>query len=52
MTTGDAPRLHHVNFLTTRLDEMVDWYATVLGMEVVYRFPNGSRTTRPTTASP
>jgi catechol-2,3-dioxygenase len=40
MTT--SPRLHHVNFLTTRLDEMVDWYGRVLGMEVVFRFPNGA----------
>jgi catechol-2,3-dioxygenase len=31
-----------VNFLTTRLDEMVDWYVTVLGMEVVFRFSLGA----------
>jgi hypothetical protein len=25
------PVLHHVTFKTTRLDEMMAWYATVLG---------------------
>ena len=32
-------RLHHVNFLTTRLAEMRDWYGTVLGMEVNFELP-------------
>ena len=40
MTT--RPVLHHVNFLTTRLDEMIEWYRAVLGMDVVFRFPNGA----------
>jgi catechol 2,3-dioxygenase len=44
MTTGDMrhAQLHHVNFFTTRLDEMIDWYGQVLGMEVVFRFPLGA----------
>lgn len=40
--TVARPRLHHGNLKTTRLDEMVDWYETVLGAEVVYRFPGGA----------
>jgi catechol 2,3-dioxygenase len=31
-----APALHHINLKTTRLQEMVDWYATVIGMEVIH----------------
>jgi len=34
--------LHHVNFMTTRLDEMIEWYGRVLGMETVFRFPQGA----------
>jgi catechol 2,3-dioxygenase len=36
---GDAfvtPTLHHVNFKTTRLAEMREWYRLVLGAEVVF----------------
>lgn len=46
--TGDdanrfpRPRLHHVNLKTNRLGELIDWYGTVLGMEVVHRFPGGA----------
>jgi catechol 2,3-dioxygenase len=28
------PKLHHVGFVTTRREEMLDWYGKVLGMEV------------------
>jgi catechol 2,3-dioxygenase len=35
-------QLHHVNFLTTRLVEMRDWYTKVLGLEVVFEFPMGA----------
>ena len=44
MTDDDVrrPELHHVNFFTTRLDEMIEWYGTVLGTEVVFRFPLGA----------
>jgi catechol 2,3-dioxygenase len=31
-----TPTLHHINLKTTRLQEMVDWYATVVGMEVTH----------------
>ena len=44
MTDDDVrrPELHHVNLFTTRLDEMIEWYGTVLGTEVVFRFPLGA----------
>ena len=47
------PKLHHVNFKTTRLEEMIDWYGVLLGTEVLFRFRSapGSPTTRPTTGS-
>ena len=32
-----SPKLHHVTFKTARLDEMVDWYGTVLGSRVMFR---------------
>lgn len=35
-------RLHHVNLKTTRLQEMIDWYAAVLGSEVVFRDATGA----------
>jgi catechol 2,3-dioxygenase len=31
-----APALHHINLKTTRLQEMVDWYSAVVGMEVIH----------------
>ena len=31
------PRLHHVNLKTTRLQEMVDFYRTLVGAEVIYQ---------------
>jgi catechol-2,3-dioxygenase len=31
------PKFHHVNLKTTRLQEMVDWYATLLGVEVIHQ---------------
>jgi catechol 2,3-dioxygenase len=36
------PRLHHVNLKTNKLDELIDWYTAVLGMEVVHKFPGGA----------
>src|SRR5713101_3689914 len=35
------PTLHHINLKTTRLQEMIDWYATVVGMSPTYQFPGG-----------
>jgi catechol 2,3-dioxygenase-like lactoylglutathione lyase family enzyme len=31
-----------INLKTLRLQEMIDWYATVLGMETQYQFPGGA----------
>jgi catechol-2,3-dioxygenase len=31
------PSLHHVNLKTSRLDEMIKWYALVVGAEVQFR---------------
>jgi catechol 2,3-dioxygenase len=31
------PTFHHVNLKTTRLQELVDWYATVVGADVVFQ---------------
>jgi catechol-2,3-dioxygenase len=36
------PVLHHVNLKTTRLQEMIDWYATVVGLSTVFQFPGGA----------
>ncbi|MDQ2905617.1 MAG: VOC family protein [Ktedonobacteraceae bacterium] len=36
------PTLHHINLKTLRLQEMIDWYATVLGMEIQHQFPGGA----------
>jgi catechol-2,3-dioxygenase len=36
------PALHHVNLKTRRLDEMIAWYGTVLGMEENHYFPGGA----------
>jgi catechol 2,3-dioxygenase len=36
------PKFHHVNLKTTRLQEMLDWYATVLGTEVLFQYPMGA----------
>ena len=31
------PRFHHLNFKTTRLQEMIDYYSVLVGAEVVFR---------------
>ena len=36
------PRLHHVNLKTCRLDEMIEWYGTVVGASVQHKFPGGA----------
>lgn len=33
------PVLHHVNLKTTRLDEMIEWYGVVVGMQVNFYAP-------------
>ncbi|MGH7918864.1 MAG: VOC family protein, partial [Candidatus Dormibacteraceae bacterium] len=37
-----APALHHVNLKTVRLQEVIDWYAKVVGMRVHYQFAGGA----------
>ncbi|MBA2677045.1 MAG: VOC family protein [Ktedonobacteraceae bacterium] len=36
------PTLHHINLKTKRLQEMIDWYTTVVGMKPNYQFPGGA----------
>ncbi len=36
------PTLHHINLKTRRMQEMIDWYATVVGMTSNYKFPGGA----------
>jgi catechol 2,3-dioxygenase len=36
------PRMHHVTFTTTRLAEMIDWYAIVVGADVTFRYELGA----------
>ena len=36
------PTLHHINLKTSRLQEMIEWYGTVLGMTSNYTFPGGA----------
>ncbi len=37
-----APRFHHVNLKTTRLDELIRFYRTLVGAEVVFRDETGA----------
>ena len=39
---GTIPKLHHVNLKTVRLQEMIDWYGKVTGMEVMHQFEGGA----------
>jgi catechol 2,3-dioxygenase len=36
------PVLHHVNLKTLKMDELIDWYGTVVGMRVHHKFPGGA----------
>lgn len=36
------PTLHHINPKTKRLQEMIDWYGTMVGMKSTYQFPGGT----------
>jgi catechol-2,3-dioxygenase len=38
----NSPVLHHVNLKTTRLEEMIDWYGTVVGTNATFAFPGGA----------
>jgi catechol-2,3-dioxygenase len=37
MSTVIRPKFHHVNLKTTRLQEMIDFYATLVGAEVIHQ---------------
>jgi catechol 2,3-dioxygenase len=36
------PTFHHVNLKTTRLQELIDWYAVVVGTEVIFQDATGA----------
>src|ERR1700761_6592924 len=36
------PAFHHVNLKTTRLQEMIDYYRTLVGAEVIHQFDGGA----------
>jgi catechol 2,3-dioxygenase len=36
------PPLHHVNLKTTRLQEMIDWYGTVVGLTPTFQYESGA----------
>src|SRR5437868_10991207 len=40
--TPIRPTFHHVNLKTTRLQELVDWYTTVVGAEVTFQDASGA----------
>jgi catechol-2,3-dioxygenase len=42
MAEHAQPVLHHVNLKTVRLQELIDWYGTVLGMTANFQFPGGA----------
>src|SRR5689334_6107831 len=37
-----SPTLHHLNLKTSRLQEMIDWYTTVVSMRLMFQFPGGA----------
>ncbi len=41
-TTIIRPTLHHINLKTMRLQEMIEWYTTVVGMQSNFQFPGGA----------
>lgn len=42
-TTGVlTPPLHHVNLKTTRLQEMINWYGTVVGLKPTFQYEGGA----------
>src|SRR6185503_14165206 len=36
------PKFHHVNLKTTRLQELIDWYSTLVGAEVLFQYELGA----------
>ena len=43
--TTIKPTLHHVTLKTSRLQEMVDWYKTILGLDVLFQNDSNAWTT-------
>ncbi len=41
-TAAIRPGFHHVNLKTTRLQEMIDWYGTLVGAEVLFQDGQGA----------
>ena len=41
-TNAIRPKFHHVNLKTTRLQEMIDWYSTLVGAEVLFQYELGA----------
>jgi 2-polyprenyl-6-methoxyphenol hydroxylase-like FAD-dependent oxidoreductase/catechol 2,3-dioxygenase-like lactoylglutathione lyase family enzyme len=41
-TTPIRPTFHHFNLKTTRLQELIDWYSTVVGAEVTFQDATGA----------
>lgn len=37
-----TPPLHHVNLKTIRLQEMIDWYGTVVGLKPTFQYDGGA----------
>jgi catechol-2,3-dioxygenase len=37
-----APVMHHVNLKTNRVQELIDWYGTVVGMRPNYQYEGGA----------
>jgi catechol 2,3-dioxygenase len=37
-----TPPLHHVNLKTIRLQEMIDWYGTVVGLKPTFQYEGGA----------
>ncbi len=37
-----APVMHHVNLKTIRLQELIDWYGTLVGMTPTHQFEGGA----------
>ncbi len=41
-SAASHPKFHHFNLKTTRLQEMIDWYAKVVGAEVLFQDGQGA----------
>jgi catechol-2,3-dioxygenase len=42
MTAVIQPQFHHFNLKTTKLQEMIDFYGTLVGAEVIFQFEGGA----------